>query len=65
MQAEQLLTRYSTCHQSLQLQIEENPFEKAVEALMNYFTPQKKKQEFEIYVFLHAKQESLDNYWSP
>ena len=41
---------------------EENPWEKAVKALIGYFTPQEKKREFEIYVFLQAKQESLENH---
>ena len=40
----------------------DNPFEKAVEALINYFTPQEKKREFDNYVFLQAKQESLENH---
>ena len=35
----------------------ENPFEKAVTALTNYFTP-KKNREYEVYVFRKAKQES-------
>ena len=39
----------------------DNPCEKAVDALINYFTPQK-KGEFENYVFLQAKQESLENH---
>ena len=36
---------------------DENPFQKAVTALTNYFTP-KKNREFEVYVFRKAKQES-------
>ena len=36
---------------------DENPFEKAVTALTNYFTP-KKNREYEVYVFRKAKQES-------
>ena len=39
----------------------DNPCEKAVEALINSFTPQKKEREFDNYVFLQAKQESLEN----
>ena len=40
---------------------EENLFAKAVKALINYFTPQTNR-EFEIYVFLQVKQESLENH---
>ena len=36
---------------------DEEPFEKAVTALTNYFTP-KNNQEYEVYVFRKAKQES-------
>ena len=36
---------------------DEDPFEKAVTALTNYFTP-KKNREYEVYVFRKAKQES-------
>ena len=39
---------------------DENPFEKAVTALTNYFTP-KKNREYEVYVFRKAKQESDEN----
>ena len=39
---------------------DENPFEKAVTALTNYFTP-KKNREYEEYVFRKAKQESDEN----
>ena len=39
---------------------DENPFEKAVEALTTYFTP-KKNREYEIYVFRQAKQETNEN----
>ena len=39
---------------------DENPFEKAVAALTNYFTPQHNR-EYEIYVFRQAKQESHEN----
>ncbi len=39
---------------------DENPFEKAVTALTNYFTP-KKNREYEVYVFRKAKQESDGN----
>ena len=35
-------------------------FEKAVQALTNYFTP-KQNREYEIYVFLQAKQESNES----
>ena len=37
-----------------------DPFEKAVQALTNYFTP-KQNREYEIYVFLQAKQESNES----
>ena len=39
---------------------DENPFEKSVAALTNYFTPQQNR-EYEIYVFRQAKQESNEN----
>ena len=39
---------------------DEDPFEKAVTALTNYFTP-KKNREYEVYVFCKAKQESNES----
>ena len=39
---------------------DDDPFEKAVEALTNYFTP-KQNREYEIYVFRQAKQENNEN----
>ncbi|CAB4005904.1 Transposon Ty3-I Gag-Pol poly, partial [Paramuricea clavata] len=39
---------------------DEDPFEKAVTALTNYFTP-KKNREYEVYVFRKAKQENGKN----
>ena len=38
----------------------DDPFEKAVRALTNYFTP-KQNREYEIYVFRQAKQESNES----
>ena len=38
----------------------EDPFDKAVEALTNYFTP-KQNREYEIYVFRQAKQENNES----
>ena len=38
----------------------DDPFEKAVQALTNYFTP-KRNREYEIYVFRQAKQESNES----
>ena len=37
---------------------DENPFEKAVTALTNYFTPEKNR-EYEVYRFRKAKQETM------
>ena len=39
---------------------DEKPFEKAVTALTNYFTPKTNRQ-YEVYVFCKAKQESRES----